>query len=165
MTTLSTFTQTTYEDIAKDIIYLYDSYRDIYKSAELARCMIRLAGHDTLDYYRGQYGSDGCLDFQNPINVGLADCIRSTGIVAVYETRCDEVSLADFIVIAAEAMMYRLSTDYDSRNLFTFGQLGRVFRDNFKAGRTAQASCEDRMPNPANGCGAVEEYLVHNVFA
>lgn len=53
MTTLSTFTQTTYEDIAKDIIYLYDSQRDMYKSGELARCMIRLAGHDTLDYYRG----------------------------------------------------------------------------------------------------------------
>ena len=74
------------------------------------------------------------------------------------------MSLADFIVIAAEAMMYRTSTTYDETRLFYFGQLGRTFRDNFRAGRRTRTSCESRMPDPAKGCNDVQQYLVWNVF-
>ena len=124
-----------------------------------------MAGHDAMDFYRGTGGSDACLHLDNPINAGLADCINSTGIQEIYETRCESVSLADFVVIAAEAMMYRTSTTYDANRLFYFGQLGRVFRDNFRAGRRTQPTCSDLMPDPAQGCAAVETRLVHSVFA
>lgn len=117
------------------MIYLYDNYGNETKQKDLAGCLIRLAGHDAMDFTGSSGGSDGCLDTNNHINKGLAECINNTGIVDIYETVCEEVSLADFIVISAEAMMYRTSTTYDSTRLFYFGQLGRTFRDNFKAGR------------------------------
>lgn len=101
--------------------------------------MIRLGGHDALDYRKDARstsgGSDGCLNLNDVINMGLAECINNTGIVDVYDKTCGSVSLADFIVIAAEAMMYRTSVGYDSNRLWYFGQLGRTFRDNFQSGR------------------------------
>jgi len=79
----------------------------------LAACIIRLAGHDALDFitYRGveSGGSDACLNLNDTINEGLVECINSTGISDVYEKTCDTVSLADFTVISAEAMIYRTS--------------------------------------------------------
>ena len=43
------------------------------KSRELSACMIRLAGHDALDYFVDRAGvssggSDGCLDLTDTIN-------------------------------------------------------------------------------------------------
>ena len=100
-------------------MFLYDNYRNVTKSRMMAACVIRLAGHDALDYYtdggRNTYGgSDGCLDLNNTINEGLVECINNTGIIDVYDKTCGSVSLADFIVIAAEAMMYRLSESYSA---------------------------------------------------
>lgn len=60
--------------------------------------------------------------------------------------------------------MYRLSSTYDSSRLFYFGQLGRTFRDNFRAGRRTQTECTDRMPDPARGCTDIQSYMVYKVF-
>ena len=123
-----------------------------------------MGGHDLLDWNGTYGGSDGCLDTNHHINKGLAECINETGISDVYEVTCESVSLADFIVISAEAMIYRLSSTYDPTRLFYFGQLGRTFRDNFRSGRITKKTCENTMPDPARGCQDVQSYLVNNVF-
>jgi hypothetical protein len=42
----------------------------------LAACLIRLSGHDLMDYrnYNGRIsgGADGCVNFKDPDNMGLA---------------------------------------------------------------------------------------------
>jgi len=57
-------------------------------------------------------GNDGCVNFHDKDNMGLVDCIQKTNIVSAYDEYCGVVSLADFIVIAAEATMARTSTSY-----------------------------------------------------
>lgn len=44
-----------------------------------AACLLRFAGHDLMDYRRGKEGdkdstggSDGCINFHDPDNMGLA---------------------------------------------------------------------------------------------
>ena len=71
--------------------------------------MLRLAAHDLMDYYENadgstQGGSDGCLDFNDSANVGLYDCVIKSRIQIVYFNFCSSISLADFIVISAEAI-------------------------------------------------------------
>lgn len=50
---------------------------------EFAGCVVRLAGHDLMDFDgdapEGQKGgADGCIDFRDPDNMGLADCVDGT---------------------------------------------------------------------------------------
>jgi len=80
-------------------------------------------------------GSDGCVNFRDPDNSGLAACITATRIEQAYQQHCDVVSLADFIVIAAEAVMGRTATSYNANDRYKEGTLARDFRDQFKAGR------------------------------
>lgn len=80
-------------------------------------------------------GSDGCVNFADPDNKGLAECLDEFGVPALYERACDRVSLADFTVILAEAIMGRTSTLYNAADLYAEGTLARKFRDSFKAGR------------------------------
>jgi len=68
-------------------------------------------------------GSDGCVNFNDGDNAGLASCITSSTVNTVYQNYCDLVSLADFIVITAEALMSRTATDYNSGSPFTSGTL------------------------------------------
>jgi len=52
-------------------------------------------------------------------------------VAKAYNEHCDVVSLADFMVIAAEAVMARTSTSYDpgSEDDYTEGTLAKAFRD------------------------------------
>jgi hypothetical protein len=54
----------------------------------LAACIIRLSGHDLMDFrnYSGVVtgGSDGCVNFNDPDNAGLAECLSSTNFLPVY---------------------------------------------------------------------------------
>jgi len=43
----------------------------------------------------------------------------------VYEENCDEVSLADFIVIAAEAVMGRTATSFNGKDYYADGTLAK----------------------------------------
>lgn len=58
-----------------------------------------------------------------------------TGITYAYEEHCGVVSLADFIVIAAEATMartsnsYKIQQEYDPNDEYADGTLARTFRD------------------------------------
>jgi len=74
-------------------------------------------------------GSDGCINFTEGDNKGLPQCLSKAGIEDIYGKWCDKVSLADFIVIAAEAVTGRLAADYDATNMFKSGTLASKFRD------------------------------------
>ena len=65
------------------------------------------------------------------------------------------MSLADFLVIAAEAMMGRTATSYSSNNYFGSGTLAYAFKENFKYGRVTATTCDWNigfMPDAETGC-------------
>merc|ERR1719330_577362 len=111
-----------------------------------------------MDFADGLGGADGCVDFDDADNTGLADCLYAgsefgTSIHDAYAQHCSDVSLADFLVISAEVLMEKLSPDGVS-----FG-----FKDRFKFGRTTAESCDfahGRLPNPERSCDAVEDTFV-----
>jgi len=132
--------------------------------ADWAGCVLRVAGHDLMDYANGQGGSDGCLDLHDADNAGLPECLHSGhhgfSIYDAYKTHCSEISLADFIVLAAEAVIAF------SREYATGGNSDIDLRSNFRYGRTTAATCEfaeGRLPNPEESCGAVEETFVNRM--
>lgn len=65
-----------------------------------------------------QGGADGCINFNDEDNTGLAECLTESALPGVYEQFCDEVSLADFLVIAAEAVMGRTATSHRNFNYY-----------------------------------------------
>jgi len=86
----------------------------------------------------------------------------------VYSRYCDKVSLADFLVIIAEAVMARTATGYKSvETLWHKKSLATTFRDNFKVGRKTVETCEwnvGRMPNPERGCSDLRSVFLKNIF-
>jgi hypothetical protein len=77
------------------------------------------------------------------------------------------VSLADFIVIAAEAVMGRTAKSYKEEDEYAPGTLARVFRDQFRAGRTTEESCSwntGLMPDPEEGCTDMMQLFGNHIF-
>lgn len=71
----STFNNTVdYTAIAEDVIAVYDAKDDDSKK-NMAACILRLAGHDFMDYRYidgvASGGSDGCVNFNDADNAGL----------------------------------------------------------------------------------------------
>lgn len=68
-----------------------------------------MAGHDFMDFADGQGGADACTDMEDPENAGLPACLISgehgASMQEIYQSFCQQVSLADFMVIAAEAVI------------------------------------------------------------
>jgi len=137
-------------------------------SADLSGCILRIAGHDFMDFKDGQGGSDACTDMEDPDNRGLPECLYEgefgSGTVSLRDAYCqfqDKISLADFIVLAAEAVMTHLATP----GLRT--SWGRRFKRQFRYGRTtADEGCsfvEGRLPNPAESCNDVDRVFVQNM--
>lgn len=112
-------------------------------------------------------GSDGCIDFNDVDNAGLDQCLTNTNVASVYDKYCDVVSLADFIVIAAESVMGRTAADYNAAAPFTQGTLLQKWRDNFRSGRTTAESCTGNvglMPNPEDGCTGLKNIFVDHIY-
>jgi hypothetical protein len=61
----------------------------------------------------------------------LADCLESSGLPAVFEDYCSTVSLADFLVIAAEAVMGRTAERYSATNYYEQGSVAQAFLEDF----------------------------------
>ena len=80
-------------------------------------------------------GSDGCINFNDPVNKGLSECIQNFDVPKIYAKHCDIVSLADFIVVASEAVMARSHSSYDPNELFGKGSVAMTFRNQFSYGR------------------------------
>jgi hypothetical protein len=158
-----------YDAVVAEMRQLYD-LRSSYCDAEdceqshWAGCILRLAAHDFMDYHLGSGGSDGCVALDDPDNAGLSDCFVGgpfgIGLNQVYKNFCTKISLADFIIISAEAVMNItrgnvLKVDPDRQAL--------DFRSRFKYGRPTQKQCDaslGRMPDAEKGCTAVKQNLV-----
>eukprot|EP00913_Durusdinium_trenchii_P001605 g1488.t1 len=84
------------------------------------------------DFANGQGGSDACTDMEDPENAGLPACLASgehgSSLQEVYQQFCTQVSLADFLVIAAEAVIASTraraagTASLDLRSIFRFGR-------------------------------------------
>jgi hypothetical protein len=65
------------------------------------------------------------------------------------------ISIPDFFVIAAEAIMGRTAADYDAKRLFSPETHLGVSRNAFQYERTTVKTCDwnqGLMPNPLDGC-------------
>jgi len=131
--------------------------------------VLRMAGHDFMDYDPSGKagGSDACTDMSHEDNAGLAACLadgeHGQSLMTSYLIYCKDVSLADFLVIAAEAVMKA------SRDL-VHAENSRAphvdFASHFKWGRSTATECEgsaERLPTSTDGCPAVEEVFVSSM--
>jgi hypothetical protein len=149
-----------YDEVRSEIVSQLLSMDDYCDSkhcpqAHFSHCILRMAGHDFLDYKANEGGgSDGCIDFHDANNVGLEQCLTATPLAQVYGKFCTRVSFADFLVIAAESIL-ELSSKGD-----VDGEINtNAFQKHFKFGRKTSTSCRSargRLPNPAGGCSATE---------
>jgi len=142
---------------------------DTCPQADVAGCILRMAGHDFMDYNKqtNQGGSDGCTDMKEEDNAGLQACLIlgtefGFELNSFYQKFCTKVSLADFIVIAAEAIMSFTRGIY----LKEFPDRAAMdFRSSFKYGRTTAMECDysaHRLPSPEK-CDDVTKVFVDNL--
>ena len=134
------FTAAQYEELAKEIIKQQHSSED---KTKYAACLLRLEGHDLMDFRRekkgkrikanapGTGGSDGCVNFQDGDNAGLDSCLKWTGIESIYGNWCDKISLADFMVLAAEAVVGSISVNHNELEPFKDGTLLSQFKSQY----------------------------------
>eukprot|EP00434_Breviolum_minutum_P004822 symbB.v1.2.004251.t2/scaffold241.1/size254724/6 len=135
--------------------------------ADWAGCVLRMAGHDFMDFANGQGGSDACTDMEDPENAGLPECLSAgehgKSLQDVYHQICHMVSLADFLVIAAEAVIASTRARHEAA---TAGAPSLDLRSRFKFGRQTASSCSfavGRLPDPERGCVAVDETFVQRM--
>jgi len=137
---------------------------------DFAGCLVRLVGHDFMDFEpsSGSGGADGCIDFADPDNAGLQGCLLdaiqeadsvNVTLESMWQDFCTEVSVADFFVIAAEALIEATLPNRRQRNRF-----GSAFENQFRFGRTTKSSCTPGpLPNPEEACDAVEANFITNL--
>jgi len=179
-----TMTVVDYQNVAKAIETQMASLDDscdieVCPQAEYAGCVLRMAGHDFMDYdpkqeTSGDTGSNGCQDLAHPDNKGLEQCLADpyfgASIKQAYQQFCESISLADFLVISAEAVMTV------KRNQRVVG--GRIrqvdghkdaaelyFMNNFKFGRKTAKSCKgsgDLLPDAERkNCAQVNDTFIN----
>lgn len=136
-----------------------------------AGCLVRLAGHDFMDYRNNSGtvsgGSDGCVNFEDPDNKGLVECLTASGVASAYNDYCDHLSLADFIVVASEAVIIRTHSGYSATNTFGDRTVGARFAGRFKAGRNTTAQCPNNvglMPKAQDGCGELKSIFLDHIY-
>jgi len=129
--------------------------------ADWAGCILRAAGHDFMDFADGRGGSDGCLDMQDKHNGGLHACLFEgefgMSINTAYQQFCTRISLADFMVLAGEAVMKK------ARDLVELNDPALNFKRDFKFGRRTAETCDfanGRLPLVEESCKAVENVFV-----
>lgn len=158
-----------YNDIANNVVDLYKSL-DFTAASDLSGCLVRFVGHDVMDFNPNPKpiepnshiytwgGSDGCVNFEDPDNKGLSECVLSNSpepsVVDVYQSYCKKVSFADFIVIAAEALIAHTSNKPN--------EMREKFRKGFLFGRTTAKTCRwnNKLPDPEKSCKDVEDNFV-----
>lgn len=135
--------------------------------------MVRLAGHDFMDFRltkggkSSTGGADGCMNFNDPDNKGLAQCLIRFKVQNIFEKYCDKLSLADFIVVMGEMVISRLETNYNADDPFNAETLAFKFRENLMIGRQTLEKCPNAvglMPNPEEGCEGLKRVFIDNIF-
>jgi len=158
-----------YDQMIKEMRRLYDTLpiwcnQTSCPQGDFAGCVLRLAAHDFMDYGWGQGGSDGCIAMDDPENIGLAECLYQgeygISVADAYEKFCLRVSLADFLVVAGEAVM-----TFTRENVLKKDPSRSTvdFRSGFRYGRTTSKQCAwayGRIPDAENSCTDVAETFV-----
>jgi len=136
---------------------------------DFAGCLVRLVGHDFMDFdpSTGLGGADGCIDFADPDNMGLKGCLLdaiteadsvNVTLETMWQEWCTEVSVADFFVIVAEALI-EATLPPAQRAPF-----GSAFENQFRFGRETMSTCNPGLlPNPEHACDAVEDNFIKNL--
>merc|ERR1719203_1938664 len=161
--TTACLSQQGYEDISNSVRGLLRSLPDTCNEhdcprADWAGCVLRMTGHDFMDFDGFRGGSDACTDMEDPDNSGLLECL-ATGEFGIslqdsYSQFRHSVSLADFLVIAAEAVITetRMWAVADRTGDFNSGAVDIDFKSVFLFGRTTAIDfctfTEGRLPNP-----------------
>jgi len=180
-----------YDKVAQTVLDYYNQSKwdkvgmNVNDRASFAGCIVRLAGHDFMDFRlerdksgnivkgKSTGGSDGCMSFEDGDNKGLAKCVQKFELDKAYKKHCKKVSLADYLVIAAEAVMAEASVKpigYNEKYKYNYELgLAKKLRDGFKFGRVTNEECDaesmkHRMPNPEHGCSAENglEWIFNN---
>mmetsp|Transcript_52698 Transcript_52698/g.171355 ORF Transcript_52698/g.171355 Transcript_52698/m.171355 type:complete len:489 (+) Transcript_52698:59-1525(+) len=169
----SVFTYDQYDAIVASVKTLYNTLPTTCNAtycpqADWTGCVLRMAGHDFMDYQSGVGGgSDGCVDFDDGDNAGLAACLYDgtfgVSMEDAYASYCTTVSLADFLVISAEAVM-----NITRQNVLTADSTRSALdlRSQFKYGRTTSKTCSFSngvLPNPEKSCSDVQRVFVTNM--
>ena len=72
---------------------IHEAYDATDNKSGLAGCLVRLAGHDFMDFRWSNIdgdgstssgGSDGCINFHDEDNTGLPQCIASFDLPSIY---------------------------------------------------------------------------------
>mmetsp|Transcript_55923 Transcript_55923/g.97609 ORF Transcript_55923/g.97609 Transcript_55923/m.97609 type:complete len:506 (+) Transcript_55923:74-1591(+) len=158
-----------YDQVVASVHGLYNQLPAMCNSSycpqsDWSGCVLRLAAHDFMD----ELGADGCLYLIDEDNIGLSECLYQGSygqdLSSSYENFCSWLSLADFIVIAAEAVMnisrQRVLDEVDSTRQPV------DFRASFKYGRVTNTRCpavEGQMPNAERGCDAVDDTMLRTI--
>jgi len=175
--TVSTKSMTSakYDEVVNKVLELYNKLDSTCEAtncprAEWSGCVLRIAGHDFMDYNPQTHtgGANGCIDLTDPDNGGLAECLYTgaefgISIADAYEFFCTEVSLADFIVIAGQAIIEKTRQNVlDAKPKAP----SITLKDIFKWGRDTATTCPEShgsLPNPEESCGDVEKVFVKNM--
>jgi hypothetical protein len=75
--------------------------------------------------------------------------------------------LADFLVIAAEAVMGRTAEKYNANDYYEQGSVAQAFLEDFKFGRTAVNTCPNNsglMPDAENGCDGLSAIFIDHIY-
>jgi len=119
-----------------------------------------MASSDFLDHKDGQGIADGCADLDQDDNAGLSQCLwdgrLGLTLVQAYQPFCKQVSLADFLIISAEAIMMATRRQVDNAPPLDL-------KTTFKFGRRTAEDCKRdgvMLPDPEGNCNTVyREYL------
>eukprot|EP00448_Togula_jolla_P008979 CAMPEP_0170601580 /NCGR_PEP_ID=MMETSP0224-20130122/17937_1 /TAXON_ID=285029 /ORGANISM="Togula jolla, Strain CCCM 725" /LENGTH=547 /DNA_ID=CAMNT_0010926369 /DNA_START=63 /DNA_END=1706 /DNA_ORIENTATION=- len=136
--------------------------------AEFSGCLLRMVGHDFMDYSEERGGgADACTDMEAADNAGLLACLvegeYGRSAAQIYADYCTEVSLADFLVIAAEAVIH-WSRRLAVRSAGT--KLAFSLKPYFKYGRKTATECPGaalNLPDPEHSCDDVHKVFVRNM--
>jgi hypothetical protein len=160
-----------YQQVVTDVWAYFEGLGDTASQQDYTGCLLRTAGHDFMDFRwtsdgKATGGSDGCINFEDPDNTGIPQCLALFEVAALYKNWCDKVSLGDFLVIIAEAVMARTATSYQADS-FESGTLAHTFMSKFEFGRPTVASCAEHvglMPNPEEGCADLKRVFVDHIY-
>ena len=93
-TTTSAFDKAKYKEIVAEVVAQYEAVDATVAAnnnprAKYAGCIVRTGGHDFMDFRIAadgttSGGSDGCINFADADNTGLADCLENSGLIGVF---------------------------------------------------------------------------------
>jgi hypothetical protein len=160
-----------YDRIAQATVAVYTDNSDTClpsncPRAEFIGCVVRFPGNDMESYPTedGQHfgGADGCWENSR----GLFECSSGNvlSLLDAYRDVCSRVSLGDFAVIAAEALMaFTATSPTEATN---------SFKKNFMWGRSTRKDCGHmatpklkKLPKSATGCERLTELYIDRIYS